>query len=135
MAWEDFLDHKCTIYHIVKSTGDLGYGVTDENAFRYPDVPEEKDTDIPCHFAVKSGNFTIGQDAPLNLYGARIKLSLPAGTDVRINDKIVSAETGFSYIAELPRNIRNHHMIVYLDSAGEFVKDSIAFGAKDMQAA
>ena len=114
MAWEDFLNHKCTIYHIVKGTGNLGYGVINENTFQYSDVPEEKDMDIPCHFAVKSGNYTVAQNDPLNLYEARIKLSLPIGTYIRINDKIVSAETGFSYIAELPRNVRNHHIIVYV---------------------
>ena len=41
-----------------------------------------------------------------------IKLTLPAGTDVRLNDKIVSSETGLEYTAGQPRNIRGHHMTV-----------------------
>lgn len=118
MAWEDFLDHKCTIYHMEKGTMDLGFGVTDESAFRYPDVPQETDVDVPCHFSVKSGNYSVSQEEPFNLYGARMKLSLPVGTDIRVNDKVVSGETGYSYIAEVPRNIRNHHIIVYVHRQG-----------------
>lgn len=124
MAWEDFLDHKCTIFHLEKSSENLGYGITDENSFRYPESAEKKDTDIPCHFAVKSGNYTVRQEDPLNQYGARIKLSLPLGTDIRLNDKVVSSETGFSYIAELPRKVRNHHIIVYVHRQGS-VKEAI----------
>lgn len=118
MAWEDFLNHRCTIYHLGKGPQDLGYGIMDENAFRYPDVPEEKDMDIPCHFAVKSGNYAVTQGDPLDAYSARIKLSLPLHTDIRVNDKVVSAETGFSYIAELPRKVRKHHIIVYVHRQG-----------------
>ena len=40
------------------------------------------------------------------------RLTLPAGTDIRLNDKIVSSETGLEYTAGQPRNIRGHHMTV-----------------------
>ena len=118
MAFEDFLDHRCTVYHIQKSSGSLGYGVEEENLFVYPDSAEEKDRDLPCHFAVKSGNPVVSQNDPLNQYDGRIKLTLPCGTDIRMNDKVVSAETGFSYIAEIPRNIRNHHLTVWVHRQG-----------------
>lgn len=118
MAWEDFLNHKCTIYHLQKDSGGLGYGVVDENIFCYPETAEEKDMGIPCHFSVKSGTYTVGQKEPLNEYGARMKLSLPFGTDIRINDKVVDLETGFMYIAELPREVQDHHMIVYVHRHG-----------------
>lgn len=124
MAWEDFLNHTCTIYHAEEKSGDLGYGVTDENIYSYPDAAEEKDRDIPCHFSIKSGNYTVTQEEPLNEYAARIKLSLPIGTDIRINDKVISGVTGFSYIAELPRNIQNHHIIVYVHRQG-MVREAI----------
>ena len=115
MAWEDFFNHKCTIYHVIEKEKDLGYGITDNHAFRYPEEAEEKDIDIPCHFHINVGTAQITQSEPLNEYYARIKLSLPIGTDIRVNDKIVSGETGFTYIAELPRRIQNHHIIVYVN--------------------
>lgn len=118
MAFEDFFNHTCTLYHIKKDSCDMGYGITSDDKFTYPDTPEEKDTDIPCHFHVKSGQYQIVQEEPLNKYGARVKLSLPLGTDIRVNDKIVSGVTGFEYIAELPRQIQNHHIIVYANRRG-----------------
>lgn len=118
MAWEDFFNHKCTIYHVLEEAKDLGYGITDEHAFSYPKEAEEKDTDIPCHFHVKSGTYQVVQEEPLNKYGARLKLSLPLGTDIRVNDKIVSGVTGYEYRAEIPRQIQNHHIIVYVNRQG-----------------
>ena len=50
---------------------------------------------------------------------AKIKLTLPAGTDVRLNDKIIDCNTGFEYTAEQPRNIRGHHIFVYVKMIGE----------------
>lgn len=124
MALEDFLDHKCTIYHMGQSTNDLGYGISDEHAFCYPGTAEEKDRDVPCHFGIKSGNYIVSQGEPLNGYTARVKLTLPIWADIRINDKVVSSETGFSYIAELPRKIRGHHTIVYVHRQGT-VKEAL----------
>jgi hypothetical protein len=50
---------------------------------------------------------------------AKIKLTLPTGTDVRINDKIVDCSTGLEYTAEQPRDIRGHHIFVYIKKTGE----------------
>jgi hypothetical protein len=118
MAIDNFFNHKCTIYHCEKTVEDLGYGVVNEHGFNYPDEAEEKDKEVPCHFHVKAGNYQILQSEPFNEYSARVKLSLPIDTDIRINDKIVSGETGFTYIAELPRRIQNHHVIVYVNRTG-----------------
>ena len=54
----------------------------------------------------------IAQQQPQNDMDSDIKLTLPAGTDIRLNDKIVSSETGLEYTAGQPRNIRGHHMTV-----------------------
>lgn len=124
MAFEDMLDHTCTIYHLSKDTENLGYGVEDEHKYSYPKYAEEKDTDIPCHFGVKSGENKVSQTEPVNQYSARLKLTLPLGTDIRVNDKVVSGETGYTYIAELPRTIRGHHIIVYVHREGT-VKEAI----------
>ena len=112
MAISDFFDHKCTIFHLMKSQTDRGYGIVDSNIYKYPEKPNGRDIDIPCHFHVKTGLDSIVQTDPLNLYHARVKISLPVSTDIRLNDKIIS-EDGYEYIAELPRKIRNHHIIVY----------------------
>lgn len=124
MAWEDFFNHKCNIYHAVEGKADLGYGLSDDHKFSYPD--EADISDVPCHFhvSVAGGAATVTQTEPLNEFYARLKLSLPINTDIRINDKIVSLETGFSYIAELPRKVQNHHIIVYASRNGA-VKEMI----------
>ena len=61
---------------------------------------------------------TITQTAPANLMDAKIKLTLPAGTDVRRNDRIVDCMTGLEYTAEQPINIRGHHVFVYIKRTG-----------------
>ena len=50
---------------------------------------------------------------------SRIKLTLPLGTDVRLNDKIVDCDTGLEYTAEKPINVRNHHLFVYVKKIDE----------------
>jgi len=49
---------------------------------------------------------------------SRIKLTLPIGTDVRLNDKIVDCGTGLEYTAENPINVRDHHLFVYIKKIG-----------------
>lgn len=50
---------------------------------------------------------------------AKIKLTLPIGTDVRLNDKIIDCETKLEYTAEQPVNVRGHHLFVYIKKIGE----------------
>ena len=118
MALEDFFDHTCTLFHAEKGSNNLGYGISDKNHFSYLDVADEKDSNVPCHFSVKSGTYQVAQGEPQNAYAARLKLSLPIGTDIRVNDKVVSGVTGYAYVAEIPRNVRNHHIIVYVNRSG-----------------
>lgn len=54
------------------------------------------------------------QKNPQNILQEKIKLTLPIGTDIRINDKIVDCESGLEYTAERPKPIRNHHIFVYI---------------------
>lgn len=109
---EDFFDHKCNIFHIRENGASPGYSLPDSPAFSYPDEPDI--SDLACHFGVRTQSVTIGQAAPVNLMDASIKLALPSGTDVRLNDKIVDCDTGYEYTAEVPRNIRGHHIFVYV---------------------
>ena len=112
MSFESLLDHTCDIYHLRTGDGSPGYGLPASPVFNYPEEPDE--TGVPCHFGVRTQTVAITQTAPFNVMDANIKLNLPAGTDIRRHDKIVDCATGLEYTAEQPRNIRDHHMVVYV---------------------
>lgn len=115
MSFENLLNHKCAIYHMKKDGTNLGYGIARE-AFSYPEEPDV--TDVPCHFNV-SDTGTMEQTEDANEYIVVGKLNLPYGTDVRVNDKIIDLGSGISYYAEIPRNIRDHHIIVQIQRKGK----------------
>lgn len=121
MSFEDLLDHKCDIYHYTNQSVNKGYGFT-ENKYSYPDAPDEKD--ISCHFHVTDTN--IKQDAPMNKYPAHIKVDFPADANIKLNDKVVwkDGSNTFSYTAEIPRNIRGHHIVVFVNRDGA-VKEAL----------
>lgn len=112
----DFLDHHCDIYHAVNEGNSPGYGLPSSDEYSYPETPDI--TDQECHFGIKSASINIIQNELTNDMDSRIKLTLPFGVDIRVNDKIVSKETGYSYIAEIPRHPRNHHTFVYIKRTG-----------------
>ena len=108
MAIEDFFDHKCDIYHLSGTVQKRKYGLPDTQEYKYSTQPDIKNQ--PCHFSVKSGNVATVQKEPQRDLEASQKLTLPIGTDIRINDRIVDCATGCEYEAEVPRNIRGHHI-------------------------
>lgn len=110
---EDLFDHACNIYHLISEAQPRKYGLPEDVCFNYPDVPDIKNQ--ICHFGVKVGNIQVVNGEPQKDLDARLKLCLPIGTDIRVNDKVISANTGYSYVAEVPRNIRGHHIIVYVN--------------------
>lgn len=117
MAIEDLLDHKCDIYHLKGSDNSVGYGLPDSQLFAYPEKPDEEA--VPCHFGIESLDAGTEQKNPQNILREKVKLTLPSGTDIRINDKIVECDTGLEYTAEKPRNIRDHHIFVYIKRTKE----------------
>ena len=117
MSLEALLNHTCDIYHIQKEGKSPGFGLAASPSFDYPEKPDISEQE--CHFGVKSQSVTITQTAPANLMDAKIKLTLPIGTDVRLNDKIVDCATGLEYTAEQPINVRGHHLFVYIKKIGE----------------
>ena len=120
MSFENLLDQKCAIYHMKKEGKNLGYGIKGDT-FVYPEEPDA--AEIACHFNVShDGNLQQTEDA--NEYTVVGKLNLPYGTDVRVNDKIVDLASGIVYYAEIPRNIRNHHVTVQVQRKGK-VKGAI----------
>lgn len=112
MAFEDFLNHKCDVFHAIKTNTPLNYGLNSIAEFKYGDTPDI--ADLSCHFCVKSGNIQLTQTQPYNELNARIKLILPLNADIRRNDKIVDKRTGLSYTAEEPLPIQKHHQYVYI---------------------
>ena len=100
MAIEDFFDHRCSIYHTQQESASPGYGLPGSPKFKYPKQPDLEE--VPCHFGVRSASIQIAQQQPQN----------DMDSDIKLNDKIVSSETGLEYTAGQPRNIRGHHMTV-----------------------
>lgn len=117
MSLEALLNHTCDIYHITEATVSPGFNLPTSPEFRYPDEPDISGQ--ICHFGIRSAAISIGQAEPMNLMDAKIKLTLPLGTDIRLNDKIVDCNTGLEYTAERPVNVRNHHLFVYIKKNGE----------------
>lgn len=113
MAIEDFFNHTCNIYHVMQKDESPGYGLPASPTFLYPEKPDNK-IPIPCHFNTKGSTENILQKEPQTVYQANIKLNLPFGTDIRVNDKVVHLETGYEYTAGIPKPIQEHHLAVYL---------------------
>ena len=59
MAFEDYLNDLCDIYHAQKGDESPGYGLTEQPSFSYPKEPDE--LSVACHFAVKSESTSISQ--------------------------------------------------------------------------
>jgi len=112
MAFCEFLNHTCDIYHIKKTDSSPGYNLPPSPAFSYGDKPDIQAQ--ACHFGTKSASMIINQKEPQSIYEAKIKLALPIGIDVRLNDKIVHCETGYEYTADIPIDVQGHHLFVYL---------------------
>ncbi len=116
MSLGSLLNHLCDIYHNREKQAVLDWGLPAASSFSYSDEPDISSQ--KCHFGVRSQTITITQTAPANRMDAKIKLTLPAGTDIRLNDKIVDCMTGLEYTAELPVNVRDHHIFVYIKKVG-----------------
>ena len=57
MAFEDYLNDLCDIYHAQKGDESPGYGLTEQPSFSYPKEPDV--LSVACHFAVKSESTSI----------------------------------------------------------------------------
>ena len=112
MAIEDFFDHTCNIFHLRSEGVSPGYSLPVSSQFKYDPTPDL--AGVACHFHVKGFSPSFKEQSPHTDMDGSEKLSLPVGTDVRINDKIVDLTTGVEYTAGVPRNIRDHHIAVQL---------------------
>lgn len=115
MAIEALFNHKCSIYHLREETTSPGWGLPGESVFSYPDTPDLEH--VPCHFNVGASTQMIQQE-PYNTYLYEGKLNLPAGTDIRLNDKVVNEDSGLAFTARVPQDIRGNHMTVQIQRKG-----------------
>ena len=115
MAIENLFNHRCSIYHLVEETTSPGWGLPGQSTYYYPAAPDL--SGVPCHFNEGAGTQMIQQE-PFNTYLYTGKLNLPLGTDIRLNDKIVNEANGLEFTAQVPQDIRGHHMTVQIQRKG-----------------
>ncbi len=110
--FEDYLNHTCNIYHIASEVVNVQYGLKVTHIKRAGKEPDEKN--IPCHFHIRlNSSLRISQKEPYTVLTGEEKLTLPAGTDIRINDVIEDCRNGIKYRAGLPKEVHGgHHIIV-----------------------
>lgn len=112
--FDDFMNHTCNIYHLADGKVKVGYGI--EAADVKAAEPEPSEKAIPCHFHIRANNgVQLRQSEPYSSAEGDLKLSLPAGTDIRINDTVEDCRDGLKYRAGVPREVHGgHHIIVTL---------------------
>lgn len=111
--FEDFLNHKCDIFHLVEVEKTAGYGVRTGKRMEVEDTPSL--TEVRCHFHITQSNFLrIEQGEPYSRLSGETKLTLPIGTDIRMNDIVRDCDTGMRYRADLPNKIQDHHISVVI---------------------
>jgi hypothetical protein len=118
--FDDFLDHTCNISHTEQTTTEGGYGIKARIHSRLADGSTPELVGIPCHFHSKTGNTVrVVQNEPFSSTDGEMKMSLPAGTDVRVNDIIEDCRNGLKYRAGVPSTVHGgHHIIVHLYAEG-----------------
>lgn len=116
--FEDFMNHRCNIYHLEDDTVNVGYGVKQRTVRKTGSIAATKEQ--PCHFHTKVGDTVrIVQNEPFSSVDGEIKLSLPAGVDIRMNDIVEDCSNGLRYRAGVPRAVHaGHHIIVGLNREG-----------------
>lgn len=110
--FEDFFNHKCDIYHPVKSETNIKYGIKVEPVEMRKDIPDLEN--VPCHFYINP-SLSIKQKEPYATVEGECKLALPYGTDIRENDFIKGYDHMFR--AGIPKVVHgNHHIVVTMHS-------------------
>ena len=108
------MNHTCNIYHLEDDAVNVGYGILTADTRTEDDT--EPELAVPCHFSVRQNDqLKVVQNEPYSSIDGDIKLALPIGTDIRLNDTVEDCETLLRYRAGVPRTVHNnHHIIVML---------------------
>lgn len=122
MAFDDFLDGKCNIYHVEDASPKPAYGIAVKSVKSLAKMEGKAAsiTEVPCHFHIKPySSLNIVQNEPHSSVEGTIKLTLPYSIDIRENDIVEDCSNGRRYRAGIPRTIHNmHHKTVSLVSEG-----------------
>lgn len=113
--FDDFMNHTCNIYHLKNNPVNVGYGILASDVKAEKSKPDE--IAVKCHFHIKSsvGSVAVIQNEPYSSVEGQIKLSLPIGTDIRMNDIVEDCRNGLKYRADIPKEVYGaHHIIVNL---------------------
>ena len=122
--FEDYMNHTCNIIHLEEGTVEVGYGINAEDVPRAEKEPAEKE--IPCHFHLKTSNYLkVIQNEPYSSVDGEVKLSLPAGTDIRKNDIVEDCRSGLRFRAGVPKEVYGGHHIIVTVTRMEGVKAAI----------
>lgn len=115
MGINSFFNHKCEIYHEIKTPDSTAYSTLDSQSTtnNYPETPDI--TDLRCHFSTNDEGVRTTQGDPQRNVDWNDTLALPIGTDIRYSDKVVDLTQDITYTVEKPiRKIRNNHIKVRL---------------------
>lgn len=122
--FDDFLNHRCNIYHLIDGTVSAGYGIREEASRETEGTASEQD--VPCHFNIKNySTLRIEQGEPFSAVDGEIKLTLPTGTDIRKNDVVENCENGLKFRADYPKTIYGSHHITVMLRREDSVKGAI----------
>ena len=112
MSFRSLMTDKCDIYHLTESITSPGYGLPGETGYSYPDVPDL--VDVPCKFTEKNQIITQGEPGAEIVHSFAVNFLI--STDIRLNDKLVF--NGAEFKAQIPRQVKNHHIEVVVTRRG-----------------
>lgn len=123
--FDDFMNHTCNIYHVGEETISAGYGIKDKKIAVHHTIPDE--VGVSCHFHIKSvvGSLKVVQNEPYSSVEGQIKLSLPIGTDIRMDDIVEDCRNGLKYRVDVPKEVYGGHHIIVNIRRQEGVKSAI----------
>lgn len=121
--FEDFFNHTCNIYHLEDESTDIGYGIRATDVKKPQKKADEKE--VRCHFYIRSNGVKIVQKEPYSSADGEMKLSLPVGTNIKMNDTVEDCRDGLMYRAGKPMEVHGGHHIIVMLSRMEGVKGAI----------
>lgn len=124
--FDDFMDHTCNIYHLSEEPVEAGYGIAASGVKKEHMEPDE--VDVKCHFHVNSATgslLRVVQKEPYSSVDGALKLSVPIGTDIRMNDIVEDCRNGLKYRVGVPKVIHGGHHIIAIITRREGVEAAI----------
>ncbi|WP_139491784.1 DUF3599 family protein [Brevibacillus dissolubilis] len=106
MSYRGLLTDHCDIYHLKHRIKPAHYGLPGESEFYYEETPDA--SGVSSFWSSRGSNLVQGE--PAMKLSESFLVHFAMDTDVRANDRVVYQ--GATYVLQLPRIIRNHHIEV-----------------------